>query len=281
MNRPRKSSQSISLWLLIVVMVFFAASPFICMIITSFKDSADLYRKVSNPFIFNAPPTLEHVQLLFFDTPYITFIINSMLVGVSVVIITLILAVPGAYALARLTGAWGERAGMLIFLVYLVPPSLLFIPMYRIVVGLGLANSIWSLVLVYPTITVPFCLWLLTGFFKSIPRELEEAALVDGYNRIEAFLRVVMPLSLPGVIAVIVFTFTLTLHEFMYALAFVTSSTQRTISVGVPTELVRGDVFFWQSLLAAAVIIAIPVGLVYNLFLDRLVQGFTMGAVKG
>jgi multiple sugar transport system permease protein len=119
------------------------------------------------------------------------------------------------------------------------------------------------------------------GFFKSIPKELEEAALVDGYNRVGAFIRVIMPLSLPGIIAVIVFTFTLTLHEFIYALAFVSSSSQRTISVGVPTELVRGDVFFWQSLLAAAVIVAIPVGLVYNLFLNRLVQGFTMGAVKG
>jgi multiple sugar transport system permease protein len=281
MQRPRNQSQSISLWILILILSFFAASPFLCMIITSLKDSADLYRKTSNPFIFNLPPTLEHLQLLFFDTPYLNFIFNSLLVGVMVVLITLLLAVPGAYALARLTGTWGERAGILVFLVYLVPPSLLFIPMFRIVVGLGLSNTIWSLVLVYPSITVPFCMWLLTGFFKSIPRELEEAALMDGYNRLEAFIRVVMPLSLPGIIAVIVFTFTLTLHEFIYALAFVTSSSQRTISVGVPTELVRGDVFFWQSLLAAAVIIAIPVGLVYNHFLDRLVQGFTMGAVKG
>jgi multiple sugar transport system permease protein len=200
---------------------------------------------------------------------------------VAVVLITLALSLPAAYALARLTGRWGERAGILIFLVYLIPPTLLFIPMFRIVVQLGLRNSIWALILTYPTITIPFCTWLLMGFFKSIPRELEEAALVDGYNRIEAFIRVIMPLSLPGIIAVIVFTFTLTLHEFIYALAFVSSSSERTISVGVPTELVRGDVFFWQSLLAAAVIVAIPVGIVYNFFLDRLVQGFTMGAVKG
>jgi multiple sugar transport system permease protein len=183
--------------------------------------------------------------------------------------------------LARLVGNWGERAGILAFLVYLVPQTLLFIPMFRIVVALGLRNSVWALVLTYPTLTVPFCMWLLMGFFKSIPRELEEAALVDGYNRMQAFVRVVMPLSLPGIIAVIVFTFTLTLHEFIYALVFVTSSSERTLSVGVPTQLVRGDVFFWQSLLAAAFIVAIPVGLAYNLFLDRLVQGFTMGAVKG
>jgi multiple sugar transport system permease protein len=167
------------------------------------------------------------------------------------------------------------------FLVYLVPPTLLFIPLFRMVVLLGLNNTIWSLVLVYPTISIPFSTWLLMGFFKSIPRDLEEAAMVDGFSRFKAFLKVVMPLSLSGVIAVIVFTFTLTLHEFVYAMTFISASDARTISVGVPTELVRGDVFFWQSLLAAAVIVAIPVGIAYNFILDRLVAGFTMGAVKG
>ncbi len=279
--RPRNIRQNMSLWSVIVVFATFAAAPFMCMIITTFKDSADLYRKANNPFIYNIPPTMEHLNLLLFDTPYGVFIRNSLFVGVMVVLITLALSLPAAYALARLTGRWGEQAGILVFLVYLVPPTLLFIPMFRIVVALGLRNSIWALILVYPTITVPFCMWLLMGFFKSIPRELEEAAMVDGYNRVGAFIRVIMPLSLPGIIAVVVFTFTLTLHEFIYALAFVSSSSQRTLSVGVPTELVRGDVFFWQSLLAAAVIVAIPVGLGYNLFLDRLVQGFTMGAVKG
>jgi multiple sugar transport system permease protein len=149
------------------------------------------------------------------------------------------------------------------------------------VTGLHLNDTIWSLVLVYPTISIPFSTWLLMGFFKSIPRDLEEAAMVDGYSRLTAFIRVILPLSVSGVVAVIVFTFTLTLHEFIYAATFITSSAQRTISVGVPIELVRGDVFFWQSLLAAAVIIAIPVAIVYNFFLDRLVAGFTMGAVKG
>ena len=148
-------------------------------------------------------------------------------------------------------------------------------------VTLGLNDTIWALVLIYPTISIPFCTWLLMGFFKSIPRDLEEAALVDGYSRFAAFLKVIMPLSWSGIIAVVVFTFTLTLHEFIYALTFVSSSANKTISVGVPIELVRGDVFFWQSLLAAAVIVAIPVGVFYNLFLNRLVEGFTMGAVKG
>lgn len=275
-GRPR-----FGLWTVIMIFAAFAASPFLCMIVMTFKDSADLYRKANNPFVYNLPPTLEHIQLLFNDTPYLTFVLNSFLVGVAVVIVTLLLAVPAAYALARLTGRWGERAGILIFLIYLVPPTLLFIPMFRIVVALGLRNNLLSLIITYPTITIPFCTWLLMGFFKAIPRELEEAALVDGQHRIGAFLRVVMPLSVPGIISVIVFTFTLTLHEFIYAMTFVSSSAQRTISVGIPTELVRGDVFFWQSLLASAVIIAIPVGLIYNLFLNRLVQGFTMGAVKG
>lgn len=277
----KTAGQRFGLWTAILFFVLFAASPFLCMIITAFKDSADLYRKANNPFVYNLPPTLEHLNTLFNETEYLTFVRNSLIVGVAVVIITLILSLPAAYALARLTGRWGERAGILIFLIYLVPPSLLFIPMFRIVVALGLRDNLLSLILTYPTISVPFCTWLLMGFFKSIPRELEEAALVDGYNRVEAFVRVILPLSVSGIIAVIVFTFTLTLHEFIYALAFTSSSVQRTISVGVPTELVRGDVFYWQSLLAAAVIIAIPVGLAYNFFLNYLVQGFTMGAVKG
>jgi multiple sugar transport system permease protein len=269
------------LYLLLALFCFFSILPFLMMLINAFKEDADLYRPQNNPFIYNLPPTLAHLRLLFADTNYLTFLRNSLFVGILVVIITLLIAVPAAYSLARLTGRWGERAGIVMFLVYLVPPTLLFIPMFRIVVALGLNDKIWSLVLVYPTISIPFSTWLLMGFFKSIPRDLEEAAMVDGHSRLMAFLRVIMPLSWSGVIAVIVFTFTLTLHEFVYAMTFISSSNQRTISVGVPTELIRGDVFFWQSLLAAAVIVAIPVGLVYNLFLDRLVAGFTMGAVKG
>ena len=260
---------------------FFAAAPFVYMLITMFKQDRDLYRSTSNPFFFSDPPTLEHLKLLFLDTNFTRFLQNSFFIGVLVVVITLIIAIPAAYSLARLTGRWGEQAGILVFLVYLVPPTLLFIPLFRVVVELGLNNTIWALVLVYPTISIPFCTWLLMGFFKSIPRDLEEQAMVDGYSRIMAFFRVVMPLSLSGVIAVVVFTFALTLHEFIYALTFVSASDQRTISVGVPTELILGDVFFWQSLLAAAVIVAIPVAIVYTFFLDRLVAGFTGGAVKG
>jgi len=281
MTRIKQGIRRFFFFLAVGFFCFFSAAPFVWMTITVFKQDKDLYRPGNNPFIFNEPPTLEHLRFLFNETNYTIFLRNSLLIGVLVVIITLAFALPAAYSLARLSGRWGERAGIGIFLVYLVPPTLLFIPLSRVIVSLGLNNTIWALVLVYPTISIPFSTWLLMGFFKSIPKDLEEAAMMDGYSRLGAILRVVLPLSLSGVIAVIVFTFTLTLHEFIYALAFVSSSAQRTISVGVPTELIRGDVFFWQSLMASAAIIAIPVGIIYVFFLDRLVAGFTMGAVKG
>lgn len=281
MTKLKHYAKRASVYGLVAGFVFFSAAPFAIMLINTFKQDRDLYRPQNNPFIYNFPPTLDNLKLLFLKTNYVGFLKNSLFVGVMVVIITLIIAIPAAYSLARLSGKWGEQAGIGIFLVYLVPPSLLFIPLFRVVSALGLRNNLWSLVLVYPSITIPFSTWLLMGFFKSIPRDLEEAAMVDGFSRLMAFIRVVMPLSLSGVIAVIVFSFTLTLHEFIYALVFISASAQRTISVGVPVELIRGDVFFWQSLLAAAVIVALPVGFVYNLFLDRLVAGFTMGAVKG
>lgn len=281
MRDAKETLKRAGLYAIVAAFCFFTAAPFVIMLITTFKQDRDLYRPQNNPFIYNDPPTLENLRLLFQDTNYLLFVRNSAVIGVVVVIITLVVAIPAAYALARLTGRWGEQAGITIFLVYLVPPTLLFIPLFRVVTFLKLNNSIWSLILVYPTITIPFSTWLLMGFFKSIPRDLEEAAMVDGYSRLMAFLKVVMPLSLSGVIAVIVFTFTLTLHEFVYAMTFISSSASRPISVGVPIELIRGDVFFWQSLLAACVIVAIPVGIVYNIFLDRLVAGLTMGAVKG
>ena len=269
------------LYAVLAVFVLFAAFPFLWMIITMFKADTDLYSPGNNPFLFNDPPTLKHIDLLFNDTAYKTFLLNSVLVGMAVVAITLALSFPAAYSLARLSGRWGEPLGIAIFLVYLVPPTLLFIPLSRVVANLGLQDSLWFLILVYPSFTVPFSTWLLMGFLKSLPRDIEEQALVDGYSRIGAIFRTVMPLALPGILTIIVFSFTLSMHEFIYALAFVSVSDHKTISVGVPTELVRGDVFFWQSLMAAAVIVAIPVAVVYSFFLDRLVAGFTLGAVKG
>ncbi len=258
-----------------------AAFPFLWATITMFKSNQDLYVKANNPFWFNEPPTLEHVKFLLFDSNFLTFVRNTFVVGLAVVAITLLLSLPAAYALARLGLRWGERMGIAIFLVYLIPPTLLFIPMSRVIANLGLQQSLWSLILVYPTITIPISMWLLMGFFKGIPRDIEEQAMVDGYTRIGAVTRTVLPLVFPGIVAVVVFAFTLSAHEFIYALAFNKSSAVKTIAVGVPTELVRGDVFFWQSLQAGAVLVAVPVALLFNLFLDKFVSGFTMGAVKG
>jgi len=258
-----------------------ASFPFLWAVITMFKADPDLYNSDNNPFLYNSPPTLQHLRLLFQQTPYLTFVRNTLVVGTLTVVITLVFSLPAAYALARLTGRWGARLGLGIFLVYLVPPTLLFIPLSRIIATMRLQDSLWSLVVVYPTFTIPLSVWLLSGFFKSIPRDIEEQAQVDGYSRIQAVGRTILPLILPGIFTVIVFAFTLTMHEFIYALAFVSSSDHMTISVGVPTNLVRGDVFFWQSLMAAAIIVAVPVALLYNIFLDRFVQGFTTGAIKG
>jgi multiple sugar transport system permease protein len=277
----RQVRNRVRIYTVVGLFALFASFPFLWAIITMFKTDPDLYNVNNNPFLYNRPPTLAHLRLLFQETPYLTFVRNTVLIGLLVVLITLAFGIPAAYALARLTGRWGSRLGVAIFLVYLVPPTLLFIPLSRMVASMRLQDTIWSLVVIYPTFTIPLSVWLLSGFFKSIPRDVEEQAQVDGYSRVQAFVRTVLPLALPGIFTVVVFAFTLTMHEFIYALAFIASSDHMTISVGVPTNLVRGDVFFWQSLMASAVIIAVPVALVYNFFLDRFVQGFTLGAVKG
>ncbi len=259
----------------------FAALPFAWMLITVFKTNNDLYQPINNPFIYNDPPTLANLDLLWNDTSYRTFILNTLIVALAVVVVTVVAVVPAAYSLVRLAGRWGQSLGVLIFLVYLVPPTLLFIPLTGVVADLGLQNSKWSMVLVYPTFTIPFCTWLLMGFFRSVPWEIEEQAMIDGYSRIGAIWRTVLPVSLPGILTVVIFSFTLTLHEFVYSLAFVQSSAEKTVSVGVFTELIRGDVYFWQALMAAAALVAIPVAILYNYFLDRFIAGFTLGAVKG
>jgi len=264
-----------------MLVAFLAAAPFLWSLITSFKQNRDLYNPANNPFLYNRPATPDHVLYLFDRTAFVTFAWNTLWVGVLVVAITLALALPAAYALARLDRPWAGWFGTAIFLVYLVPPSLLFLSLSRLVVLVGLQDSTWSLVLIYPTITVPVSVWLLIGFLKAVPRDIEEQAMVDGYSRLAAFWRAVVPLTFPGIVAVIVFAFTLTASEFIYALSFVSPTQEKVISTGVPTELVRGDVFFWQSLQAATVLVAVPIALVFNLFLDRFIAGFTQGAVKG
>ena len=277
----RRLSGRVGLYVLAVAAALTAAAPFVWGTITAFKQDADLYNPENNPFAFNLSPTDQHVTFLFDDTQFLTFALNTLWVGLVVVAITLAVSLPAAYSLGRLNMRWAGPLGIAIFFVYLVPPTLLFISLTRVVSVVGLQDSTWSLVLIYPTITIPVSVWLLTGFLKAVPRDVEEQAMVDGYSRLGAFARVVIPLSLPGVVAVVVFAFTLTAHEFIYALAFVSPSANKTVSIGVPTELIRGDVFFWQSLQAAAILVAVPIAFAFNLLLERFITGFTMGAVKG
>jgi multiple sugar transport system permease protein len=256
------------------------AFPFFWMLIASFKQNIDLYTVENNPFKFNLPPTLDHIRFLFTQTRFVRWLGNTALVGAIVVVITLLLAVPAAYALTRLTGRWGQRLGIAIFLTYLIPPTLLFIPLSRVVALLGLQDSIYSLVVVYPSMTIPFSIWLLMGFFKSIPRELEDAAMVDGLTRFGAFLKMVVPISVSGILTVVIFSFTLVTQEFVYALTFISPEANQMVGVGVPIFLVRGDVYYWGALMAACLIASLPIGIVYNLFLDRFISGFTVGSVK-
>jgi multiple sugar transport system permease protein len=276
----RKFWTEVLRYAVLAVFVVLLAFPFYWMFVATFKQNIDLYNVENNPFKFNLPPTLDHLKLLFNETRYVRWLGNTALVGVLVVFITLAFSLPAAYALARLTGRWGQRIGIAIFLTYLIPPTLLFIPLSRIVATLGLQDTIWSLVLVYPSFTIPFSVWLLMGFFKSIPRELEDAAMVDGLTRFGAFFRLVVPISISGILTVVIFTFTLVTQEFVYALTFISPESQQMVGVGIPIFLVRGDVYFWGSLMAACLITSLPIALLYNLFLDRFIAGFTVGAIK-
>jgi multiple sugar transport system permease protein len=278
------------------------AFPFYWMLVTMFKTNGDLYDLDNVPFTYHRSDpalgeqlnfqhdhwlpfgfdhaTASHVGFIFHGTNYARWLENTALVGGLVVLITLLLAVPAGYSLARLSGSWGQNVGIGIFLTYLVPPTLLFLPLSRVISKLGLQDKLWSLVLVYPSFTIPFATWLLMGFFKTIPAEVEDAALVDGCSRLKALARVVFPISVPGILTVVIFSFSLCVNEFVYAITFISSSTQRTISAGVPTDLIRGDVYFWQSLMAATLIPSIPLALLYNTFLNRFIAGLTGGAFR-
>ncbi|GBD18482.1 Inner membrane ABC transporter permease protein YcjP [bacterium HR27] len=269
--------------LLVAVLAIFLAQalfPFAWMAITAFKRDSDLYNPTNNPFLFNEPPTLAHFRLLFTETKFPRWVVNTAWVGLATVLITLVLSLPAGYALARLRGRLGQNLGIAVFLTYLIPPTLLFLPLSQIVSGVGLQDNTWSLVLTYPSLAVPFVSWLLMGFFRSLPQELEEAALVDGATRFTAFWRVLLPLAVPGILTAVIFTFTLAVNEFIYALTFVSISDLKTVSVGVPTDLIRGDVFFWGAIMASALVVSLPVTLLYNAFLDRFVEGLTAGALR-
>ena len=260
--------------------VIIAIFPIYWMAITALKQDQDLYRMDQFPLWFHLPPTWKNFTYLFYNTNFGDWIVNTMSIAAWVAVITLLTAVPAGYALARLRIPASENMGIAIFMTYLVPGIILFLPLSRIVAMLGLQDSWWALVVVYPTITIPFCTWLLMGFFKTVPMEMEEAARVDGCGYLGALVRVVLPVSVPGVLTAVIFAFTLSMQDFLYGLAFVAPGDQKPVTVGVPTELIRGDVYYWGSLMAAALIVGLPVAVLYNFFLDRFIQGITGGVGK-
>jgi multiple sugar transport system permease protein len=266
--------------IVVTVYVLAAAFPFYWMFLTAFKENQDLYNLQSNPLWFNLPPTLAHLEYLFTRTLFGRWLLNSLVIGVAVMAITLVVATPAGYALARLNLPGAQQMGIALFATYLVPPSLLFIPLTRVVHALHLQNTIWSLVVVLPTISIPFATWLLMGFFKNVPREIEEAALVDGCTRTQAVFRVVLPISKAGLAAAGMFACAITLQAFLYPLVFTSSTAVKPVTLGVVTDLVRGDIFYWGELMAGALIAGLPVALLFNHFLDDFIEGITGGAVK-
>ena len=257
--------------------VLIALFPVLWMAITAFKQDQDLYM-MRFPLWFHMPPTLKHFRLLFTQTWFGTWVLNTILVSIGVVGITLLTAVPAAYALVRLRLPGAERTGIAMFLTYLVPPIILFLPLAPVVGWLGLMDTWWALVLLYPTLTIPFCTWLMMGFLRSVPREIEEAAWVDGCGRAGGILRVVLPLSLPGIATTAIFAFSLSMQEYLYAVVFSAPVDQKVVTVGLPTMLIRGDIFFWGALMAAALLVGIPTAIAFNLVLDRFVEGLTAAA---
>lgn len=254
--------------------------PVYWMAVTAFKTNSDLINPTVFPFWFHEPATLQHFTYLFHNTYYGNWLYNTMVIAFWVSVITLLVAVPAGYALARLGLPGAENMGIGIFLGYLIPPILLFIPLSRVVNIFHLIETKWALVLVYPTFTIPYCTWLLSGFFKTVPAEIEEAAQVDGCGRWAALLRVVLPVSLAGILTAVIFAFTLSMQDFLYALVFVSVSDQKPVPLGVATDLIRGDVYFWGSLMAGALMVGIPVAILYSFFLDHFISGITSAAVK-
>jgi multiple sugar transport system permease protein len=267
-----------TLYLPLGVFLFVLLFPFYWMVMTSIKSNAELISREGNPFWVVAP-TLEHFQHLIFETDYPSWMWNTVLVSVVSTFTSLAASVLAAYAIERLRFRGSKEVGLSIFLAYLVPPSILFIPLAAIVFKLGLFDTRWALILTYPTFLIPFCTWLLMGYFRSIPFELEECALIDGATRWQILVKIVLPLAVPGLISAGIFAFTLSWNEFIYALTFISSSEVKTVPIAVVTELVEGDVYHWGPLMAGALLGSLPVAVMYSFFVEYYVSGMT-GAVK-
>ena len=279
MTWDSRTRRLVTIYLPLALFVIVLLFPFYWMAITSFKPNAELYdyRKY-NPFWIGSP-TLDHIKKLLFDTAYPRWLMVTMGVAICSTTLSLFSSVLAAYAIQRLRFRGSQYVGLGIYLAYLVPPSILFIPLATVVVQFGLFDSPLALILVYPTFLVPFCTWLLIGYFKSIPYELEECALVDGATRLQILRRITLPLAVPGLISAGIFAFTLSWNEFIYALTFISSSENKTIPVGAITELVNGDVYHWGALMAAALTGSVPVVILYSFFVEYYVSAMT-GAVK-
>lgn len=271
-------SRWVTVYIPLAIFVFVLLFPFYWMVITSVKPNNELLSRDGNPF-WVIQPTLEHFHKLLFKTAYPEWLWNTVFISVIATVVSLVCAVLAAYAIERLRFKGSRQVGLGIFLAYLVPPSILFIPLSTIVFKLGLFDTRWALILTYPTFLIPFCTWLLMGYFRSIPFELEECALIDGATRFEILWKIILPLSVPGLISAGIFAFTLSWNEFIYALTFISSSEVKTVPVGVVTELVEGDVYHWGSLMAGALFGSLPVAVLYSFFVDHYVSGMT-GAVK-
>ncbi|MEW5870841.1 MAG: carbohydrate ABC transporter permease [Chloroflexota bacterium] len=260
----------------LVIMLF----PFYWMLITSVKPDTEIYNLSQFPLIVKKP-TLYHYKYLLENTPFLIWLKNSVSVAIVSTVLSLTIGTLAAYALARLRFKGAQPMGMMIFISYLVPTSLLFLPLAYVIRNLGLFDKPIALMIAYPTFLIPFCTWLLMGYFKGIPKELEECAMVDGCTRFHAFRSIVLPISLPGIVAAGLFAFTLSWNEFIYALTLAQSNSVKTLPIGVVSQLVLGDVYFWGSLMAAALLGSVPIAFLYSFFLEYYVKGMTAGAVKG
>jgi len=269
----------VTLYVPLVVFMIVLLFPFYWMAVTTFKPNEELYNfRDNNPFWIKSP-TLANVEKLLFQTNYPDWLLNTMTVAVVATFLSIFASVLAAYAIQRLRFKGAQTIGLMIFLAYLVPPSILFIPLATIIYGIGLYDSNWALILTYPTFLIPFCTWLMMGYFKSIPYELEECALIDGATRLQILWRITLPLAVPGLISAGIFAFTLSWNEFIYALAFISSSENKTVPVGVLTQLVEGDVYHWGALMAGALFGSLPVAILYSFFVEYYVSSLT-GAVK-
>jgi multiple sugar transport system permease protein len=280
LDRASPIKRIFAFWVPLLAFIILTLFPFYWMLIASLKPNNELYNLRVFPFwVFN--PVMTHYQYLFTNTLYATWLMNTLIVSIASTAISLLFGILAGYALARLR-FWGAGVlGVAIFVSYLVPQTLLFIPMFDVIKTLGIGDTYWALILTYPTFLIPFCTALLMGYFKSIPRELEESALIDGSSRLRALVEIVLPLAMPGILSAGIFAFTLSWNEFIYALVFITTTPMKTLPVGVVNELIRGDVFFWGSLMAGALLGSVPVALIYSFFVEYYVAGLTAGAVKG